>query len=196
MTNQPVRTVPFPDLMAQWEPKLKKMSKWWIPYLDTEDVQQELLLVLWKCQQKYKENTVSSFHTYLHRAMLNRLGQLNVYVKRHNPMPESVVYLSRLENEESRVSSSIPLELSYRAEDPIGLLLLAAGLEPMERAWAMGKAMSLTNKEILKITGLDARTLRATQKTAMQKIRDLREDTRNAGTTKKRLQKSGTKPGG
>ena len=65
------------ELLAQWEPKVQKMaSRASIIGLDREDICQELRMVVLKAAGMYKQNSKSSFHTYLHTAMFNRTGHL------------------------------------------------------------------------------------------------------------------------
>lgn len=65
------------DLVAQWEPKVQKISSTtFIIGMDRDDLAQELRIVLVKAAKKFDPTRGVSFHTYLHTAMMNTVRTL------------------------------------------------------------------------------------------------------------------------
>ena len=87
-------SVAFEQLVTQWTPKIEKVVRQregYVSGFDADDLRQELLVVLWRCAERYNPNRVSvrtgkpaSFHTYLHRAIMNRLMNLRGSMQRHH----------------------------------------------------------------------------------------------------------------
>lgn len=84
-----ISTLPFTDLEEECKGLLVKHASWRIPGLDFDDVYQELLLVLWKCQRSFTPGRIGEmtgkpvkFTSFLTRALVNRLGQLGAYARR------------------------------------------------------------------------------------------------------------------
>ncbi len=63
----------YEALEAQWTPLLRKFARWAIPGMDSEDIMQELRIVLLKCQRKYDadETKQTKFITLLYGSCLN-----------------------------------------------------------------------------------------------------------------------------
>lgn len=65
------------DLITQWTPKIYKMLQRYPVYgHEYEDLVQELKMVILRCDKKFDAGRGASFHTYLHRALLNKILQL------------------------------------------------------------------------------------------------------------------------
>ena len=65
------------DLVAQWEPKVQKISSsTFIIGMDRDDIAQELRIVLVKAAKKFDPTRGVLFHTYLHTAMMNTVRTL------------------------------------------------------------------------------------------------------------------------
>ena len=60
------------ELVAQWEPKIQKMSSnSYVVGLDKEDLAQELRIALIKAARAYDDSKGAIFHTYLHTSLVN-----------------------------------------------------------------------------------------------------------------------------
>ena len=61
------------SLITKWEPKIQGLvNKYYVNGMDKDDLIQELRMVLMRCAEKYDTSkSTASFHTYVHRAMIN-----------------------------------------------------------------------------------------------------------------------------
>ena len=68
-----MNSVEYETLEAQWTPFLKKFAGWAIPGMDSEDIMQEMRIVLFKCQRKYEADPEkhTKFITLLYGSCLN-----------------------------------------------------------------------------------------------------------------------------
>lgn len=78
-----VASVPFEQLVKEYESLLHRYANWQIPHYDHDDLMQELRLVLWKTQRRFdpalmqpNQKQPASFRTYLLRAVRSRMGRL------------------------------------------------------------------------------------------------------------------------
>ena len=109
-------TIPIDNnLITTWEPKIQGLvNKYYVTGMDKDDLIQELRMVLMRCAEKY-DNTKStaSFHTYVHRGMINTLITL---INKATKLPEVVsfdkTFVSVTDNEQN------PNELQKALEDP------------------------------------------------------------------------------
>tara|TARA_R110002020_G_scaffold388007_3_gene598722 strand:+ start:794 stop:1345 length:552 start_codon:yes stop_codon:yes gene_type:complete len=103
------------DLIKQWEPKIQGLvNKYYVNGLDKDDLIQELRMVLMRCANKYDSTkSTASFHTYVHRGMINTLITL---INKATKLPEVVsfdkTFITASENDQS------PNELQKALEDP------------------------------------------------------------------------------
>ena len=177
MTTE-VRDVSYDQLYVQWYPKLVKMSKRFLPYVDSDDIHQELSLVLWKCQQQFDSGRGATFHTYFHRAIVLRLMQMYRDITRHNPDFKSLVYLSSMQHDnedepESIVYGKYP-DMYYELEDGAEMQLEVLGFNSIEIDWMLGRIDNLSIKEIAKVAEIAEDDVRQASKTAKRKIKEVR----------------------
>ena len=65
------------DLLTQWEPKVQRfLNNSFVLGMDKEDLGQELRIAIMKAAKGFDETKGTSFHTYLHTAMVNTLRTL------------------------------------------------------------------------------------------------------------------------
>ena len=86
----------YEEALAQWAPKVQGItSRAHVPYMEPEDLGQELNMVLLKCLRAYDEGNGASFHTFFHRACWNRIFTLTRDVNRHrgSGSENNVIYL-------------------------------------------------------------------------------------------------------
>ena len=176
---KPLADVPFEIVYAQWIPKLMKMGRNFVPYMDEDDVRQEMTMMLWKCSQFYETTDRRiSFHTYIHRAMINRLQNLRRDVQRHNPEYGSLLYLSVLEagEEDEDVTphsfAEAMKELKEDVEDvSLDLFIDSAGLTVYERQWVLWKVEGYPDIFIRQELGLTYRRLLKISRSAKSKLK-------------------------
>ena len=157
-------------LIAQWEPKINRiLQDKWVVGMDKEDLAQEMRIVIIKAAKGYKEGKGASFHTYLHRAMINRISTLITQASR-KIVPESI--------DETYDSQGImPARIQEGLTDPEdfrGLLELQnvlnfSGMTPQESEFLKLKLEGLTMQEIAEDLGEDAYRLRAMLRKRLEK---------------------------
>ena len=78
------------ELVAQWEPKIQKMSSnSYVVGLDKEDLAQELRIALVKAARAYDDSKGAIFHTYLHTSLVNTIRTLITKAQR-KPIARSI----------------------------------------------------------------------------------------------------------
>jgi RNA polymerase sigma factor (sigma-70 family) len=109
-------TIPIDNnLITTWEPKIQGLvNKYYVTGMDKDDLIQELRMVLMRCAEKYDTTkSTASFHTYVHRGMINTLITL---INKATKLPEVVsfdkTFVSVTDNEQN------PNELQKALEDP------------------------------------------------------------------------------
>lgn len=77
-----LKAMPFDDLVVRFTPLIAKYSRWRIPGYEPEDIRQEILTALWKCQRNFDpanrkgfNGKQSSFINYLITSIENTLGK-------------------------------------------------------------------------------------------------------------------------
>lgn len=63
-------------LEAQWEPLMRKFAGWSVPNMDSEDIMQEMRIVLLKSQSRFNESKNTKFITFFYTACLNKMLKL------------------------------------------------------------------------------------------------------------------------
>jgi len=99
-------------LIEQWEPKIHRiLATTSIQGMDKEDLVQELKIVIVKAAKKFNPNKKTSFHTYLHTAMINTIRTfISQAQKKIHPssMDKLIVYSE---------SEYVPFKISKALED-------------------------------------------------------------------------------
>ena len=157
-------------------PKINRiLQDKWVVGMDKEDLAQEMRIVIIKAAKGYKEGKGASFHTYLHRAMINRISTLITQASR-KIVPESI--------DETYDSQGItPARIQEGLADPDdfrGLLELQnilnfSGMTPQESEFLKLKLEGLTMQEIAEEVQqlLDEGSIDA----AIEKTKDVQEIT-------------------
>lgn len=201
----------YEKALKQWTPKIEGLAKRWVPYQEQDDLRQELQIVLYKCLNGYhpyksslrkylKEHASdlppfpfvpllsqplprNKFHTYLHRAMLNRLGDLTVHAKRHvMPEPASVVYLGQVDLDAAvqddgvMGAAKILKALQVPFEESVEGALTGYGFEGWEIVWVSGSCEGLSIQEIADMNHVEYRVIYKAYRAAKKKIYKLREE--------------------
>lgn len=103
------------ELISTWEPKIQGLvNKYYVNGMDKDDLIQELRMVLMRCAEKYDSTkSTASFHTYVHRGMINTLITLiNKATKAPDMVSFDKTFISTSDDEQS------PNELKKALEDP------------------------------------------------------------------------------
>ena len=165
------------ELIEQWEPKINKiLQDKWVIGMDQDDLAQEMRIVILKAAAGFKEDGGASFHTYLHRAMLNRIFTLITQSKRKLE-PES---LDEVISGQTELGSYVGLRfqeaLAVAAEFP-NLLELEDSLDISELTvnealFLELKLEGLTMQEIADSLGEDSYRLRAILRRRLEHLRE------------------------
>ncbi len=196
----------FEDIVAQWEPKIQRLigSPWYIQGFDQDDLHQELLIVLWDCwyrfdpevaqaradarsethfvvTQERKQFQPASFHTYFHRAALNKLLKIRATVNVHNaPVIDFSVDDAKEKidhgagKDETDLIRKLIEALSVEMEVSIPGELMLTGLTLEELAAVELKAEGLTYNEIGERTQLGKKRAQEVIKSAKDKLKNWR----------------------
>ena len=86
-----IKSLSFNDLEKRFRPLIAKFSHWPIFGMDSDDIAQEMRIVLAKAQKNYDpDRGESGFLHYLYRAMQNRMGQLAGRPQRKKRVPPTM----------------------------------------------------------------------------------------------------------
>lgn len=164
------------ELIEQWEPKITRiLQDKWVTGMDKADLAQELRIVIMKAAQGYKEGSAASFHTYLHRAMINRLSTLILQASRKIvPYSLDFTYSDYDDGGDDFLPSTVQEGLAD-PQDFAGLLELqdvlnSSGMTEAESVFLQLKLEGLTMQEIAENLGEDAYRLRANLRKRLEKI--------------------------
>jgi len=99
------------SLIKQWEPKINRMiSTYKINGIDRDDLAQELRICILKAAKKFDPDRNVTFHTYLHRTMVNTIRTLATKSKRN--LNNEASYLGQTFATDSTAEGSSPQEFS------------------------------------------------------------------------------------
>ena len=99
------------SLIKQWEPKINRMiSTYKINGIDRDDLAQELRICILKAAKKFDPDRNVTFHTYLHRTMVNTIRTLATKSKRN--LNNEASYLGQTFATDSTADGSSPQEFS------------------------------------------------------------------------------------
>jgi len=130
----------YPELETQWLGMLRRFT-WNIDGMDSEDVLQELRIVLMLAQKKYDPTLGYAFSTYLWRACLNRVGKL--------------LYQTREVKRRVPVRLIFPLcEGEHGGEDRKGYCSTCLGLPSYHDDMEIMELLSDAPQEVLMVAGL------------------------------------------
>jgi|TARA_R110000824_G_scaffold14552_5_gene61811 RNA polymerase sigma factor (sigma-70 family) len=166
-------------LVAQWEPKIQKMSSSsFVIGMDREDIAQELRIALIKAARKFDESRGVSFHTYLHTAMVNTIRTLISQAQRHlNTTSLDKTFAD---------SEMLPLEIVEALSDTTDFdsnlfaddLLGTDNITDQERQFVLLRGEGLTMSEITEDLGESAYKIRQALRDKLEDAIALKEPTR------------------
>ena len=140
-TDRDVTDQEYETALRQWTPQLVKVARSWIPNWEFEELMQEFRLVLLKCLRAYDEGRGAKFHTFLYRALQNRVGSLAKFEgERRGRSGRTVVYLSQVELEvdEGRLNgpgAAVQRALAVEDEPSLAAELACLGVGGLSAGW-------------------------------------------------------------
>ncbi len=183
--------------LKKWSPKIYKMAQSYIPYTENEDIRQEMRLVLYRCLQNFESGHGAIFHTYFHRAMTNRLGNLKSAMTtsirpsdkrpgkytggKHNPPSNMMVSVDELQEqsinqEEGRGTSTVFKQLSVDPEDSLEFQLEMLGFMDLEIDWMVAKTMRLNVEDVAQLAGVSIERMQEAKESAEEWSREIKEE--------------------
>ncbi len=170
------------DLLTQWEPKVQRfLNNSFVLGMDKEDLGQELRIAIMKAAKGFDETKGTSFHTYLHTAMVNTLRTLIAKAQKQSnilmtsSLDETYNYYDMSDN----IDHNTPSKITKALEDPtteikkedfeIQDLLIRSRLTKSEINFVTLRIEGLTMEEITYELGESSYKLRHTSKRKLGK---------------------------
>ena len=170
------------DLLTQWEPKVQRfLNNSFVLGMDKEDLGQELRIAIMKAAKGFDETKGTSFHTYLHTAMVNTLRTLIAKAQKQSnilmtsSLDETYNYYDMYDN----IDHNTPSKITKALEDPtteikkedfeIQDLLIRSRLTKSEINFVTLRIEGLTMEEITYELGESSYKLRHTSKRKLGK---------------------------
>lgn len=170
------------DLLTQWEPKVQRfLNNSFVLGMDKEDLGQELRIAIMKAAKGFDETKGTSFHTYLHTAMVNTLRTLIAKAQKQSnilmtsSLDETYNYYDTSDN----IDHNTPSKITKALEDPtteikkedfeIQDLLIRSRLTKSEINFVTLRIEGLTMEEITYELGESSYKLRHTSKRKLGK---------------------------
>jgi len=161
------------ELVAQWEPKIQKMSSnSYVVGLDKEDLAQELRIALVKAARAYDDSKGAIFHTYLHTSLVNTIRTLITKAQR-KPIARSIDVTFDGNNTIPREIAAAMVEpKNYTEEVEANIWINAQGLLDKEKLFLELKLEGLTMEEITEDLGESAYKVRQSLRDKLHELKD------------------------
>ncbi|KKN86804.1 hypothetical protein LCGC14_0263630 [marine sediment metagenome] len=170
----------FEEAVKQWTPKLISMSyKVHVPYMEREDLEQELKLILLKCLQKYDPERGVTFHTFFHRACWNKITTLTEYANRHYGPEKKGLSMDVMfdgDEEDGPLSRDMG-KLCKTVDDSLELQLEILGFQDLEIPYMLGRMDFMSLASTAKAYEVDEKALKRVRYRAKKRIAVLRNTT-------------------
>lgn len=149
----PICEWPFEDLIKQFCPLLYRYSSYAIPNYEYDDLQQELLITLFRCQQGFTADERAGidrqhflFYHYFRRAATNRLGTINWRERKKHGRNDPLSSFGADEDREPAIADHNLIGAEMRAE----LNGLSNSAKKFVRARLMGEPIyrSMKRREV------------------------------------------------
>ena len=149
------------ELVAQWEPKIQKMSSnSYVVGLDKEDLAQELRIALVKAARAYDDSKGAIFHTYLHTSLVNTIRTLITKAQR-KPIARSIDVTFEGSNIlPKEIAAAMVEPKNYTEEVEANIWINAQRLTDKEKLFIELKLEGLTMEEITDDLGESAYKVR------------------------------------
>lgn len=161
------------ELVAQWEPKIQKMSSnSYVVGLDKEDLAQELRIALVKAARAYDDSKGAIFHTYLHTSLVNTIRTLITKAQR-KPIARSIDLTFDGSNTiPKEIAAAMVEPKNYTEEVEADIWIHAQGLNEKEKLFLELKLEGLTMEEITEDLGESAYKVRQSLRDKLQELKD------------------------
>jgi len=161
------------ELVAQWEPKIQKMSSnSYVVGLDKEDLAQELRIALVKAARAYDDSKGAIFHTYLHTSLVNTIRTLITKAQR-KPIARSIDLTFEGSNAiPKEIAAAMVEPKNYTEEVEADIWIHAQGLNDKEKLFLELKLEGLTMEEITEDLGESAYKVRQSLREKLKELKD------------------------
>ena len=161
------------ELVAQWEPKIQKMSSnSYVVGLDKEDLAQELRIALVKAARAYDDSKGAIFHTYLHTSLVNTIRTLITKAQR-KPIARSIDLTFDGSNTiPKEIAAAMVEPKNYTEEVEADIWINSQGLSEKEQLFLQLKLEGLTMEEITEDLGESAYKVRQSLRYKLHKMKD------------------------
>jgi RNA polymerase sigma factor (sigma-70 family) len=161
------------ELVAQWEPKIQKMSSnSYVVGLDKEDLAQELRIALVKAARAYDDSKGAIFHTYLHTSLVNTIRTLITKAQR-KPIARSIdVTFDGNNTIPKEIAAAMVEPKNYTEEVEANIWIHAQGLLDKEKLFLELKLEGLTMEEITEDLGESAYKVRQSLRDKLHELKD------------------------
>jgi len=161
------------ELVAQWEPKIQKMSSnSYVVGLDKEDLAQELRIALVKAARAYDDSKGAIFHTYLHTSLVNTIRTLITKAQR-KPIARSIdVTFEGNNTVPKEIAAAMVEPKNYTEEVEADIWIHAQGLSDKEKLFLELKLEGLTMEEITEDLGESAYKVRQSLRDKLHELKD------------------------
>ena len=161
------------ELVAQWEPKIQKMSSnSYVVGLDKEDLEQELRIALVKAARAYDDSKGAIFHTYLHTSLVNTIRTLITKAQR-KPIARSIDLTFDGSNTiPKEIAAAMVEPKNYTEEVEADIWINSQGLSEKEQLFLQLKLEGLTMEEITEDLGESAYKVRQSLRDKLHQLKD------------------------
>ena len=178
-----VSDVEYEKALAQWDAKIGGLSiKAHVPYMEPEDLRQELSLVLLKCMRAFDDTNGASFHTFFHAACWKRIFTMTRDINRHRGYgtENTVLYIDgcplrgSTSGDLDRTIRDLVRTFSVPFDVPVELVLELQGFEGMEAMYVRGRMDLLSVAETARAYDVPELELRKVAGLVRSKIKRIR----------------------
>ena len=161
------------ELVAQWEPKIQKMSSnSYVVGLDKEDLAQELRIALVNAARAYDDSKGAIFHTYLHTSLVNTIRTLITKAQR-KPIARSIDLTFDGSNTiPKEIAAAMVEPKNYTEEVEADIWINSQGLSEKEQLFLQLKLEGLTMEEITEDLGESAYKVRQSLRDKLHQLKD------------------------
>ena len=161
------------ELVAQWEPKIQKMSSnSYVVGLDKEDLAQELRIALVKAARAYDDSKGAIFHTCLHTSLVNTIRTLITKAQR-KPIARSIDLTFDGSNTiPKEIAAAMVEPKNYTEEVEADIWINSQGLSEKEQLFLQLKLEGLTMEEITEDLGESAYKVRQSLRDKLHQLKD------------------------
>ena len=161
------------ELVAQWEPKIQKMSSnSYVVGLDKEDLAQDRRIALVKAARAYDDYKGAILHTYLHTSLVNTISTLITKAQR-KPIARGIDLTFDGSNTiPKEIAAAMVEPKNYTEEVEADIWINSQGLSEKEQLFLQLKLEGLTMEEITEDLGESAYKVRQSLRDKLHQLKD------------------------